>query len=97
MSLITISSFSKDRPSPSARSARPPKSAKDNNLTKPGASLILKFSIINFELDSLNSIMDEYIKIPPFNPLKKEYSVNNGFGKSEYISKYFFYYFFCHF
>ena len=36
---------------------------------------------------------DEYIKVPPFNLLKKEYSVNNGFGKSEYISKYFFLFF----
>ena len=40
-------------------------------------------------------MIDNYYKIevksnfPPDKPLKKLYSVNNGLGKSEYISKYF--------
>ena len=47
---IFISKISKDKPSPFAKSANPPKSAKDNNLIKPGALITLKFSILIFEL-----------------------------------------------
>ena len=43
--------MSNDNPSPSAKSAKPPKSAKDNNLITPGALTILKFSILRLELD----------------------------------------------
>ena len=48
--LILISSLSKDKPSPDAKSASPPKSANDNNLITPGAFFILKFSIISLNL-----------------------------------------------
>ena len=41
--------FSKDKPSPSAKSARPPKSARDKSCTTPGAFTTLKLSIINIE------------------------------------------------
>ena len=46
---ISISNVSNDKPSPSAKSARPLKSAKDNNFTTPGAFITLKFSILSFE------------------------------------------------
>ena len=50
-SFILSSILSKDNPSPSAKSARPPKSARDKSFTTPGALTTLKFSIINFEED----------------------------------------------
>ena len=36
---------------PSAKSAKPPKSANESNFTIPGALTTLKFSIFNFELE----------------------------------------------
>ena len=80
---ILISKRSKDKPSPSARSARPPKSAKDNNLITPGALTTLKFSIFNFEFEFEFSITDVKSKFPPERPLKKLYSVKSGLVKSE--------------
>ena len=73
-----ISNLSKDKPSPSAKSASPPKSARDKSLITPGALIILKLSIIIFELDVSFSIIVENVKIPPERPLKKLYSVSNG-------------------
>ena len=55
---ILISKISNDNPSPSAKSASPPRSAKDNNLMIPGALITLKFSISSFELDDSLSIID---------------------------------------
>ena len=81
--VILISNLSKDKPSPSAKSARPPKSARDKSFTTPGAFTTLKSSIINFEEDALPSIIDENVKIPPDKPLKKVYSESKGWGKSE--------------
>ena len=80
---MLISKTSKDKPSPSAKSASPPKSAKDNNLIKPGALITLKFSIFNFEFDSVPSISDVNSNFPPERPLKKSYSVNSGRERSE--------------
>ena len=78
-----ISNESKERPSPSAKSTRPPKSASDNNLIKPGAFITLKFSILSFEFDFGPSIKDVKSNLPPLRPLKKLYSVNNGRVRSE--------------
>ena len=75
--------MSKDNPSPSARSAKPPKSAKDNNWITPGAFITLKFSILSFELDFELSITEVKSNFPPERPLKKLYSVNKGRVKSE--------------
>ena len=41
---ISISSVSKDKPSPLAKSAKPPRSAKDSNWIIPGALITLKLS-----------------------------------------------------
>ena len=57
---MLISSVSKDRPSPSARSANPPKSANESNFTIPGALTTLKFSIFNFEFETFSSNIDVY-------------------------------------
>ena len=73
---ISISNTSKDNPSPSAKSAKPPKSAKDNNLITPGAFITLKFSILSFEFDFGPSINELNINFPPERPLKKLYSLN---------------------
>ena len=81
--VICISILSKDKPSPSAKSAKPPKSASDKSFTKPGALITLKFSINNFEEEDFSSIIDEYVRIPSDNPLKKLYSDNKGWGRSE--------------
>ena len=78
-----ISKISKDMPSPLAKSAKPPRSARESNLTIPGALTTLKFSIFNFEFEILFSIIDEYNNLPPINPLKKVNSVNSGFVMSE--------------
>ena len=75
---MSISNLSKDNPSPSAKSAKPPRSAKDNNLITPGAFTTLKFSILSFELDFGPSIIDVKNNFPPDKPLKKLYSVNKG-------------------
>ena len=75
---MLISSFSKDIPSPSAKSASPPKSASDKSFTTPGAFTILKLSIINFEVDVSSSIIDEKVKTPSVKPLKKLYSEIKG-------------------
>ena len=80
---ISTSKTSKDSPSPSARSAKPPKSARESNFTKPGTFTILKFSILSFELDFKLSMIDVKSNFPPEMPLKKLYSVNKGRGKSE--------------
>ena len=48
---MSISSTSKDNPSPSAKSTNPPRSANDSNFITPGAFVNLKFSIFSFELD----------------------------------------------
>ena len=68
---ILISKISNDIPSPSARSANPPRSAKDNNFTIPGAFTTLKFSIFKFEIDKFFSIVEENNNFPPVKPLKK--------------------------
>ena len=75
---MSISKTSKDKPSPSARSANPPRSANDNNLITPGAFITLKFSILSFEFDFELSIIDVKSNFPPERPLKKLYSVSNG-------------------
>ena len=80
---ILISKISNDNPSPSAKSANPPKSAKDNNLTTPGALITLKFSILSFELDYNSSIIEVKINFPPDRPLKKLYSLSKGLVRSE--------------
>ena len=80
---ILISKISNDNPSPSAKSASPPRSAKDNNLMIPGALITLKFSISSFELDDSLSIIDVNKSFPPAKPLKKLYCDSKGFGKSE--------------
>jgi hypothetical protein len=54
---ISISNTSNDKPSPSAKSAKPPKSANDNNLITPGALITLKFSILSFELDLFHQLL----------------------------------------
>ena len=69
----SISNTSKDKPSPSVKSANPPRSAIDNSLTNLGAFITLKFSIFNFEFEILESMIDEYNSFPPVNPLKKLY------------------------
>ena len=66
-----ISKISKDRPSPSAKSANPPKSARDNNFITPGAFITLKFSILSFEIEFDSSIIDVKSNFPPDRPLKK--------------------------
>ena len=78
---MSISNKSKDSPSPSAKSARPPKSASDNNLITPGALITLKFSILSLEFDFEPSISDVKSSLPPVRPLKKLYSVNRWSGK----------------
>ena len=80
---ILISKTSNDKPSPSAKSANPPRSAKDNNLITPGALTTLKFSILRFESDCELSIMELKSSLPPERPLKKLYSVNKGRVRSE--------------
>ena len=66
-----ISNTSKDNPSPSAKSANPPKSASDNNLITPGAFTNLKSSIFSFETDLFSSIIEVKSNFPPERPLKK--------------------------
>ena len=68
---MLISNLSNDKPSPSAKSARPPKSAIDKSFTTAGAFTTLKFSIVNFELEVSLSIIDEKTNTPPDTPLKK--------------------------
>ena len=80
---ILISKTLKDIPSPSAKSAKPPKSAKVSNLTIPGAFITLKFSIFKFDFVEFVSIIDVNNNFPPVKPLKKLYSVNSGFVMSE--------------
>ena len=58
---IFISKISKVNPSPAAKSAKPPRSAKESNFTTPGALMTLKFSIFNIELDFEFSIIEEII------------------------------------
>ena len=55
---ISISNTSKDKPSPSAKSTKPLRSAKANSLITPGAFITLKFSIFSFELDFESSIIE---------------------------------------
>ena len=88
-----ISRTSNDIPSPSAKSAKPPKSARDSNFTIPGAFVTLNFSIFNFEEEDFFSITDENKRFPPLNPLKKLYSVNNGLVKSGIFPGIFYYLF----
>ena len=80
---ILASRISNDKPSPSARSASPPRSARDNNFTILGALINLKFSILSFDILELLSITDENNKFPPDNPLKKLNSDKRGLAKSE--------------
>ena len=47
ISFDIFSRTSKDKPSPSARSANPPKSAKERSLTMAGAFITLNFSIFS--------------------------------------------------
>ena len=54
---MSISNKSKERPSPSAKSASPPKSASDNNFITSGALTTLKFSILSFEFDFVHQLM----------------------------------------
>ena len=56
---MSISKTSKDKPSPSAISAKTLKSANDSNFITPGAFTILKFSIFSFEKDFCSSIVLE--------------------------------------
>ena len=80
---MSISKTSKDKPSPSAKSAKPLKSANDSNFITPGAFTILKFSIFSFEKDFCSSIIDVKSNFPPDSPLKKLYSVSKGLVRSE--------------
>ena len=68
--IIPISKISKDKPSPAARSAKPPKSAKDKSFTNPGAFTILKFSIFKFEIELFLSIIVVNNNLPPIKLLK---------------------------
>ena len=55
---MSISKTSKVNPSPSAKSARPLRSASESNFTIPEAFITLKFSILSLDLD-LSSSIDE--------------------------------------
>ena len=56
--------MSNDKPSPSAKSANPPRSARDKSFITPGALTTLKFSIFNFELDDVSPIKDVKSNFP---------------------------------